>query len=132
MITFSTISNFWWLRHNRNQTKWTVEWFVHCQKVFSRKNYRVELVFRPKKTFFLYRTFFWSKNISLIKLSQYIDILGRGVKLYRSGVETAETFVRRRSIVLVLAVYPEGEQLYSKIYSNCSGAVTTSTFSTYK
>ena len=26
---------------------------------------------------------------------------------------------------LVLGVYPEGEQLYSKIYSNCSGAETT-------
>ena len=33
---------------------------------------------------------------------------------------------------LVLGVYPEGEQLYSKIYSNCSGAETTSSFSTYK
>ena len=33
---------------------------------------------------------------------------------------------------LVLGVYPEGEQLYSKFYSNCSGAETTSSFSTYK
>ena len=33
---------------------------------------------------------------------------------------------------LVLGVYPEGEQLYSKIYSNCSGAETTSSFCTYK
>ena len=33
---------------------------------------------------------------------------------------------------LVLGVYPEGGQLYSKIYSNCSGAETTSSFSTYK
>ena len=32
---------------------------------------------------------------------------------------------------LVLGVYPEGEQLYSKLYSNCSGAETTSSFSTY-
>ena len=27
---------------------------------------------------------------------------------------------------LVLEVYPEGEQLFSKFYSNCSGAETTS------
>ena len=33
---------------------------------------------------------------------------------------------------LVLGVYIEGEQLYSKFYSNCSGAETTSSFSTYK
>ena len=33
---------------------------------------------------------------------------------------------------LVLGVYPEGEQLYSMIYSNCCGAETTSSFSTYK
>ena len=33
---------------------------------------------------------------------------------------------------LVLGVYPEGEQLYSKFYSNCSGAEITSSFSTYK
>ena len=26
---------------------------------------------------------------------------------------------------LVLGVYPEGEQLHSKFYSNCSGAETT-------
>ena len=32
---------------------------------------------------------------------------------------------------LVLGVYP-GEQLWSKIYSNCSGAETTSSFSFYK
>ena len=31
---------------------------------------------------------------------------------------------------LVLVVYPEGEQLYSKIFSNNSGAETTSRFST--
>ena len=33
---------------------------------------------------------------------------------------------------LVLGVHPEGEQLFSKFYSNCSGAETTSSFSTYK
>ena len=33
---------------------------------------------------------------------------------------------------LFLGVYPEGEQLCSKFYSNCSGAETTSSFSTYK
>ena len=33
---------------------------------------------------------------------------------------------------LVLGVNPEGEQLYSKIYSNFSGAETTSSFCTYK
>ena len=33
---------------------------------------------------------------------------------------------------LVLGVYPEGEQLYSKIYSNCSGAEIASNFSAYK
>ena len=33
---------------------------------------------------------------------------------------------------LVLGVYPEGEQLYSKFYLNCSGAETTSSFSTFK
>ena len=33
---------------------------------------------------------------------------------------------------LVPGVYPEGEQLYSKFYSSCSGAETTSSFITYK
>ena len=33
---------------------------------------------------------------------------------------------------LVLGVYPEGEQLYSKIHLNCSGADTTSSFTIYK
>ena len=33
---------------------------------------------------------------------------------------------------LVLAVYPEGEKLYSKFYSNCSAAEITSNFSTSK
>ena len=33
---------------------------------------------------------------------------------------------------LVLGVYPEAEQLYSKFYSNCSGAETLNSFSTYK
>ena len=33
---------------------------------------------------------------------------------------------------LVLGVSPEGEQLYSNFYSNCPGAETTSSFSTYK
>ena len=33
---------------------------------------------------------------------------------------------------LVLGVYLEGEQLYSMFYLNCSGAETTSSFSTYR
>ena len=33
---------------------------------------------------------------------------------------------------LILGVYPEGEQLSSNFYLNCSGAETTSSFSTYK
>ena len=33
---------------------------------------------------------------------------------------------------LLLGIYPEGEQLYSKFYSNFSGAETTSSFSAYK
>ena len=33
---------------------------------------------------------------------------------------------------LVLGVYPEGDSLSSRTYSNCSGAETTSSFSTYK
>ena len=33
---------------------------------------------------------------------------------------------------LVLGVYSEGEQLYSKIYPNCCVAETTCSFSTYK
>ena len=33
---------------------------------------------------------------------------------------------------LVLGVYPEGEQLRSTLYLNCSGAESTSSFSTYK
>ena len=33
---------------------------------------------------------------------------------------------------LALGVYPEGEQLNSKFYSNCSGAESTSNFSTCK
>ena len=33
---------------------------------------------------------------------------------------------------LVLEVYPEREQLYSKFNSNCSGVETTSSFKTYK
>ena len=33
---------------------------------------------------------------------------------------------------LFLGVYPEGEQLCSNFYLNCSGAETTSSFSTYK
>ena len=32
---------------------------------------------------------------------------------------------------LVLGVYPEGEQLYSKFYFNYSGAESRSSFSTY-
>ena len=32
---------------------------------------------------------------------------------------------------LVLRVYSKGEQLHSKFYSICSGAETTSSFSTY-
>ena len=33
---------------------------------------------------------------------------------------------------LFLGVYSEGQQMYSKFYSNCSGAKTTISFSTYK
>ena len=33
---------------------------------------------------------------------------------------------------LILGVYPEGEQLYSKFYLNSSGAETTSSLGTYK
>ena len=33
---------------------------------------------------------------------------------------------------LVLGVHPEGEQLFSKFFSNFSGAETSSSFSTYK
>ena len=33
---------------------------------------------------------------------------------------------------LVIGVYPEGEQLYSKFHSNCSDGEITSNFSAYK
>ena len=33
---------------------------------------------------------------------------------------------------IVPGVYPEGEQLYSKFYLNCSGAETTTSISFYK